>query len=116
MSDGHLNKCIKCTREDIYQNRYKKREYYRAYSKKWSSKPENVEKRKEYYRQYPLRYAAKEIVKNAIKKGTLIKKACEKCGELKVDAHHDDYYNPLGIRWLCRSHHKEWHKENRPIG
>lgn len=37
---------------------------------------------------------------------------CNKCGEEKVHAHHDDYDKPLKIRWLCTIHHKQWHSVN----
>jgi hypothetical protein len=49
----------------------------------------------------------------AIQKGLLIKKSCEVCGtNEKVEAHHDDYTKPLEVRWLCRHHHREHHKNN----
>ena len=50
-------------------------------------------------------------VKQAIKTGALVRAPCEVCGELKVDAHHDDYTKPLEVRWLCRDHHKELHRK-----
>nr|DAD85891.1 MAG TPA: hypothetical protein [Siphoviridae sp. ctGdK3] len=28
-----------------------------------------------------------------------------------LEAHHDDYSKPLQVRWLCRRHHKQLHKE-----
>lgn len=46
----------------------------------------------------------------AINQGILIKQPCEKCGKVKVDAHHDDYSKPLDVRWLCRKHHLEHHR------
>lgn len=45
----------------------------------------------------------------AIKKGKLIRQPCEVCGDLKSEAHHDDYSKPLIVRWLCKDHHEEWH-------
>lgn len=34
---------------------------------------------------------------------------CEVCGAEKSHAHHDDYGQPLVVRWLCHSHHMEHH-------
>jgi ribosomal protein S27AE len=45
----------------------------------------------------------------AIKSGKLIRKPCEICGELKVQAHHDDYSKTYDVRWLCWKHHREFH-------
>lgn len=50
----------------------------------------------------------------AVKRGYLEKLPCEVCGEVeKVDAHHDDYQQPLKVRWLCKQHHLEHHKNER---
>lgn len=46
-----------------------------------------------------------------IKAGFLIRKPCEICGKEKTDAHHDDYWQPLKVRWLCRKHHNEHHRQ-----
>jgi len=51
-------------------------------------------------------------VRFAKQKGQLIKKPCEVCGVEEADAHHDDYAKPLEVRWLCRSHHRQWHVDN----
>ena len=46
--------------------------------------------------------------------GTLIRLPCEVCGTNKdVQAHHDDYSQPLDIRWLCRKHHREHHDNEK---
>ncbi len=51
-----------------------------------------------------------------INNGTLIKQPCEVCQTTdKVEAHHDDYFKPLDVRWLCKKHHKE-HHDNDPHG
>lgn len=49
---------------------------------------------------------------SAIQHGLLQRKPCEVCGEEKVEAHHTNYQKPLTVMWLCRKHHKQWHKEN----
>ena len=48
-------------------------------------------------------------VTKALWRGTLIPKPCEVCGSSKVVAHHDDYSEPLSIRWFCRRHHHDHH-------
>ena len=53
---------------------------------------------------------------HAIRSGLIKKKNCEVCNEsYLVDAHHDDYNKPLNIRWLCRKHHKKFHKEHEYV-
>ena len=48
---------------------------------------------------------------SATRLGILVKKPCEVCGNIKVDAHHDDYTKPMDVRWLCRKHHNEHHRK-----
>jgi hypothetical protein len=50
-----------------------------------------------------------------IKMGRLIRKPCEVCGELKVEAHHDDYHKAFEVRWLCAKHHREHHMMQRRL-
>ncbi len=53
----------------------------------------------------------------AIKRGKLIREPCEVCGTTAhVVAHHDDYSKPLSVRWLCRGHHAQHHREERLNG
>ena len=60
----------------------------------------------------PLKKAAYQIFKNAIKTGRLEKQPCERCGSaVRVHGHHDDYYKPLEVRWLCPKCHMERHRE-----
>lgn len=41
---------------------------------------------------------------------------CEVCqGIIDVHRHHDDYDQPLEVRFLCRTHHMRWHKVNQPL-
>jgi hypothetical protein len=50
----------------------------------------------------------------AIRRGHLERQPCEVCGTTEdIHAHHDDYSKPLEVRWLCRTHHIEHHK-NQP--
>ena len=115
MGDGHLNKCIECTKKDV-TNRYDSptgRKKSRRYEKERNQRPERKAAKLEYQRRRRERGPGKDrcnqIVNNAIRDGRLIRKPCEKCGNPKSEAHHDDYRSPLSVRWLCFKHHREDH-------
>jgi hypothetical protein len=60
-----------------------------------------------------IRHRVRALTRGYIKAGKLIKLPCEICGiNENVEAHHDDYTKPMDIRWLCRHHHREHHKNN----
>jgi predicted transposase YbfD/YdcC len=65
---------------------------------------------KPYKENNPEKISAHRKMLNALRTGKINKRPCEVCGELKVDAHHDDYTKPIEVRWLCRKHHIEHHK------
>lgn len=60
-------------------------------------------------RQNVEKYRAHLTVQRAINSGELVKDGCEICGSLQTDAHHDNYSEPLKVRWLCRQHHIRLH-------
>lgn len=107
MGDGRLGKCKDCTRKDVRENREKKRDYYNAYDRERSKKPER--KKAIAASREPHKRKATELLNRAVKKGTVTKKPCEVCGENKVEGHHTDYSKPLDVQWLCRKHHVEVH-------
>lgn len=134
MGDGHLNKCKDCTKADARQHRAENLDRVKEYDRNRSNAKERNERfkvaqaermkdpeyrdkinkqRKDWVERNTVKRAAHIIVGNAIRDGKLIKQHCEICGEAKVDAHHDDYEKPLGVRWLCRKHHAEHHKTER---
>ncbi len=47
-----------------------------------------------------------------LKLGNISREPCEVCGEIRVQAHHSDYSQPLVVNWLCQKHHIQWHKDN----
>lgn len=57
------------------------------------------------------KYRAHLAVETALRRGELMKLPCEVCGteDGRIDAHHDDYSEPLKVRWLCRLHHVRHH-------
>ncbi len=62
---------------------------------------------------------AHAAVSNALRDKRLSRKPCEVCDEARVQAHHDDYFKPLDVRWLCIKHHAEAHvtinRKNRSL-
>lgn len=42
-----------------------------------------------------------------------VRQPCEVCGSKKTERHHDDYSEPLKIRWFCRKHHRAFHATQR---
>ena len=72
-----------------------------------------------YARQYPDRAQAHSLATTAVSNGTLTKpSACQQCGHVRrLDAHHDDYTQPLTVRWLCRACHTHVHpKTQKNVG
>jgi len=122
MSDGRLNICKDCVKQ-----RVKERERRLSKDPDWLIK-ERTRGRDKYHRLYKgfgangtteakkawakrnrLKIAAGRMAIRALGVGRLIKKPCEVCGDEKVEMHHDDYYKPIDVRWLCIKHHNEHH-------
>jgi len=93
--------------EYMKKHRDKKRKWNAEYAKRHIKK--FTEKNKIYREKYPEKHKAHNKVITALRNGSLIKLPCETCGE-KAHAHHDNYNNPLNVKWLCHLHHMELHK------
>lgn len=52
---------------------------------------------------------ARTAAKNAQRRGVLKPQCCEVCGSPSEEKHHDDYSQPLDVRWFCARHHREHH-------
>jgi hypothetical protein len=108
MADGHLNKCKDCTRADVKANRAVNREHYHTYDRERRKDPQYRAQRREWRRNVPrTRKTAWAAVERALKNGVLVPQPCEICGDVRVEAHHEDYSQPLAVRWLCFAHHRE---------
>jgi hypothetical protein len=43
-------------------------------------------------------------------RGLLQPMACEQCGDVDAEKHHEDYAKPLDVHWLCRPCHLAEHQ------
>jgi hypothetical protein len=113
MKDGHVNKCIDCTKKDVTQNRLDKIDYYRSFDRARASQPKRkiMAKRviSQWKAQFPNRRKAQIILGNALRDKKIEKYPCIVCGIEKVEAHHPDYDRPLDVIWMCPAHHKQTH-------
>ena len=85
------------------------REYNRQYKKNWRSK-NGYSAEYASIKRYPEKTGARKAVYIALRKGELIKRPCEICGDRRSQAHHDDYSKPLEVKWLCAAHHADHEK------
>lgn len=114
--DGHLNKCIECTKQDVLEYRKKNYKKVLEYEKKRSKTQKRKDNRQKYqtlYRnKHPDRVGIYLKVKRAIASGEIIKpKVCCICGATKkLEAHHYDYTKPLEVIFVCSHCHKVIHK------
>lgn len=91
-------------------------ELNRIYLKVYCKNCENAYQR-EYRKNYnpTVPYQKKEksrsCARQGLRRGKLIRKPCEKCGNAKAEMHHEDYDKPLEVTWLCRECHLDLHNE-----
>jgi hypothetical protein len=123
------NYSVSIKRERARYQRRKNTDGYKKIKRLWVEK--NKEKLAEYRREYTaknrqiinewqkknrLRYSdkikARATVQTKLRSGAMVRKPCF-CGEIKSEAHHEDYSKPLDVIWLCIKHHKELHKNKR---
>lgn len=97
MLNGGGKMCRPCNTERAKKYRQTKEGKARIYEAVYRSMKNHREKQ-----------AARVKLNKALKKGVVISKPCH-CGK-KAEAHHDDYTKPLEIKWLCRTHHANYHK------
>ena len=110
VADGLQHQCKSCRKS--YQSAYRKTEKGRARDARYNSSLKARENYKKYKDKHPKIKTAHQVIKNEIRSGRLLKQSCESCGAKVAQCHHDNYDNPLDIRWLCDSCHRVWHKEN----
>ena len=113
MADGHLNKCIECTKKDAAIHRIKNIEKIREYDNTRSKKPERIQYSKKnaiaWNKKHPEKYQAHNMLNNCIRDGKIKKPStCEICGKsCSLHGHHFDYDKPLDVIWLCPECHAQ---------
>ncbi len=125
MQDGHLNKCKVCTRADTVARKQADPERTREEKRLWAISPRgratlvryrrtHIGMKRKWASDWGKRHRDKTraqcATRRAISKGLLIRLPCEVCRNPKSEAHHEDYGQPLQVRWLCRTHHAEHHR------
>lgn len=58
----------------------------------------------------PVKERARMAIRHLVEDG-FQRPPCTVCGTPNAEAHHEDYGRPLDVRWLCRAHHMELHRE-----
>lgn len=113
MKDGHLNKCRSCVRERVKSHRVAHVERIREYDRTRAKLKHRVQQRTAYAKRYrsenPQKRRAHNLVAYALRTGAIKRQPCEVCRAKRTEAHHDDYFQPLNVRWLCSIHHKQVH-------
>lgn len=128
MGDGHLNKCKVCAKLDT-QLRYRQKMQDPHWVDAERERQRIKERRKRateqmryfddamrvalWRKKHSVKAKAHFRVSNAIRDQKLMRQPCEVCGHPKAQAHHDDYSQPLNVRWLCTTHHAEHHVNER---
>lgn len=134
MEDGHLNICKSCVRSRVTKHRKENIDRIRAHDRLRGNLDHRVEARRKYStteggrealkkgkktwaERNPRKRAAEITFGNWIRYRPEIRKPCEVCGETdRVHGHHENYDEPLNVKWLCPKHHSERHKEMRRLG
>jgi hypothetical protein len=99
--DGLSYYCSKCTQIQQLKLKEKSPETFNANQAASTAR---------YDAKYPKKARMRRFVAQAKRKGILVQEPCVECGAEKTDAHHCDYNKPLEVIWLCRLHHKRWHR------
>lgn len=107
--------CAKCKRR-IYMRQYYRANAGRCREQARAGRARRLEAARAYDRARGHRIydeakeRARRVIAHAVADGTLVRQPCEVCGQSNAEAHHDDYTQPLEVRWLCRPHHMELHR------
>lgn len=102
---GYTSRCKVC-------RRIASREYYERDRERHLRRFRVYKKNNPRYRDNAQKARARKAVGKAIQGGTLHRpESCSECFKYcKPEAHHDDYNQPLNVRWLCKTCHGKAHR------
>lgn len=112
----HPNKARLSKRNYRERHREHNRTWGRLYMRRWRklNAAKYLANRRRWLELYPAAASAHSALHYAIKQGRVVPQTCQVAGcAERGEAHHDDYSKPLDVRWLCASHHKRHHAEQR---
>lgn len=116
MASGHLSFCKDCTKGRVREHREANIDRIQAYDRERLKDPERLARcgasASAWRTSHPDKSKAQYAVNNAVRDGRLIKPpCCEDCGksECRIEGHHEDYDQPLAVRWLCKPCHGAAH-------
>jgi hypothetical protein len=102
-SDGLNPYCKSCIRIRSCRQRMDNSEYFKNYAKEYRDKNKELLRRKQsvnYYLNWEKRAGVLKRKEN-----------CEECGKLcKTEGHHEDYFKPMEVSWLCKICHAKKHQ------
>ncbi len=108
---GIQGECKDCTKKRVSKNYRTRLDYYKKYdvirNKDPKRKALRLKSQQKQRKAHPEKYTARRKTFRAIQAGILTKEPCQVCGKRKVEAHHEDYFKPLKVIWLCKKHHAE---------
>ena len=140
MSDGYLNKCKSCCREQSNKRRAEKLEEIQEYDRNRPNrternermklyreklKNENPEKykiiytgiRKRYRENHAAEVKAEGMLNEALRTGRITRPSkCSMCGKDCIpQGHHWDYTKPFDVIWVCEKCHSDIHRKVREL-
>lgn len=114
-----LSNYAKTEKARAAQQRYREsnRDRLRTRWREWFSlhKEKEIERQRHRRATEGVKVTARNAVAYALRLGRIKRLPCQVCGEVKSQAHHEDYLKPLEVVWLCGPCHVRHHatkKEN----
>lgn len=108
---GIQGECKDCTKKRVSKNYRTRLVYYKKYDVVRNKRPERkvsrLQSQQRQRKAHPEKYIARLKAFRAIRSGLLVREPCKVCGKGNVEAHHEDYFKPLKVIWLCKKHHIE---------